>query len=95
MVRRYPHRAELIVKAQELIQDERGNIIESERRHWIKGRFEPIASSDHLNYSAKFYAPLNDIAPFTIDGADLLYERKRFSVTQLFNYQRHCELWLS
>lgn len=94
MVNRYPHIAELMIKDRAFNQDKKGNISFLEKRYTLRGRFEPMARSDQLNYKAKFYTPLNDRSAFSLEGSFLIYERKRFSLVELFNYQTHCELWL-
>jgi len=94
MIKRYPHKAYLIDSTTS-VQDDHGNFIESPFKTEIKGRYEPNNQSKSLDYSAKFYCKKTSFEGFNKDETTLEYDGRKFTITQLFSYQNHTELWLS
>lgn len=91
-LRRYPHTAKVIVKVETTPAD--GISVITPTEVTIEGRYEPASQNKALDYSAKFYCKKLDVGPFEYDGLTFIYEEHRFKITQLHNYQTHCEIWL-
>lgn len=92
MINRYPHTGFLIESSES--RDENGDFIVNPQRKKIKGRFEPSAGKKNLDYSAKFFCQLLNLASFEVDEKRFEFEGKSFKITQFFNYQTHTEIWL-
>lgn len=93
MLNRYPHTAQI----EYTTEIDNGSGIPEIQTVTIdipEGRYDPHPGfSKDVEYSAKFYCPvIGD--PFQFDGAVLIFQGKRFSIVNLFNYQTHCEVWL-
>jgi hypothetical protein len=92
MLRRYPHTAKIITVVESEASDGINVLTPTETD--VVGRYEPVGQSQNLDYSAKFYCPINAFAPFQADGNQLVYNGRQFKIVQLFNYQTHGEIWL-
>ena len=93
MIRRYPHKATIVIETvgEGPIPEVTKTDIET------KGRYEPANQRVNLDQSAKFYCPKLDILetdPNALNGQELIFEGRRIGISQAWNYQTHCELWL-
>lgn len=92
IITRYPHTAKIIVTTESDSADGIPDTTPTEID--LKGRFEPASQVKNIDYSAKFYCKSIDVDAFQVDGQQFVYKGKYFKITQLFNYQTHCEIWL-
>ncbi len=93
MIKRYPHKA--VIKINTEIDN--GTAIPDvvDKEITLQGRYEPTGQSKNIDYKAKFYCPkIDGLSFFEVDGTQLIFEGKTFVITNLFNYQTHCEIWL-
>lgn len=92
-MRRYPHTATIEIK-----KETDGPIPEVITSTFeVKGRYEPAGQNRYLDQSAKFYCPLLDALkadPNALNGQKLIFGGKTIGISQAWNYQIHCELWL-
>lgn len=92
MLKRYPHTAKIIIST----EDENGDGIhtDTEMETIVTGRYENESSNKNVDYSAKFYCPRLDFAPFEIDGQTFEFEGRRFLIKHSSIQQTHSEIWL-
>ena len=92
-MKRYPHTATI----EQVTEIDNGSGIPTitETQFSIKGRYEPKGQGSNLDQSAKFYCRKD--ARFdngNITGQKLFFNGSWIGITNAFNYQTHCELWL-
>lgn len=94
MLDRYPHIATITIETEE--ESASGIPTISESSFTVKGRYEPNSQMTSLNYSAKYYCKRLDVLdenPNALDGQKLFLNRT-IGISQAWNYQTHCEIWL-
>ena len=92
-MRRYPHTATITI---ETVSDDPIPVVTSTTLE-IKGRYEPAGQRKDLDQSAKFYCDRLDILkdnPNALNGKEMLFEGRTIGISQAWNYQMHCEIWL-
>lgn len=97
MLERYPHSATITVTTE--INDEVNDGITGNSKETIivKGRYEPNSMNRTLNYTGRFFCERLDIlnsTPFALNGQKLEISGNIIGISQAWNYQTHCELWL-
>ncbi len=92
MIKRYPHTAKIVIVNEVDNNTSTPDIVETAID--IIGRYEPKLGNKTLDYKSKFYTHLNSISDFEVDGQKFIYKDKEFTIVQLHNYQKHCEIWL-
>lgn len=90
---RYPDIAELIYTTISST-DSDGNIEVDTETLEIEGRYEPKVGGKNLDYSGKFYCEKLNLEQFKLDNSKLVINEMEFRVTHLYNYQKHCEIWV-
>lgn len=95
MIRRYPHTA--TVKVVTEVTTDSGIPTTQETSFEVIGRYEPAGQRNDLDQAAKFYCRKLEILktnPKALDGQKLIFNGAFIGISQAFNYQTHCELWL-
>lgn len=92
MIERYPHTAKIEV-TREVDNGTGIPSIETETFE-VVGRYEPAGANKNLDYSAKFYCPKMDIDVTTLSGGRFFFQNRFIGISEAWNYQTHCEIWL-
>lgn len=92
-MKRYPHTA--VIKIETVSE---GPLPEATTENLtIEGRYEPSSQNVNLDQSAKFYCPRLDVLdedPNALNGKQMEINGRFIGISQAWNYQTHCELWL-
>jgi hypothetical protein len=95
MLERYPHSATITITTEG--EDPNGIPASTKETLEIIGRYEPNSMNRTLNYTGRFFCERLDILkenPYALNGQKLEVLGRIIGISQAWNYQTYCELWL-
>ena len=91
---RYPHSGVLKWSGTTVVDADGNPIVTVEMKELFECRVQLAQGKKNLDYSAKVFCKILEFEPWQLENATFIYDGRKFKVTQLFNYQKHCEIWL-
>ena len=92
-MKRYPHTATLEITTE--VDNGTGITGSTKNQYALKGRHEPAGANKSLDFSGKFFCPINTLFNNgNATGQRLNVNGRWFSVSEAMNFQSHAELWL-
>ena len=96
MLKRYPHSATIKIATEGTSSDGISNTVTYQNIE-INCRYEPKGANKQLNYSGALYCTKLDILktnPKALNGQKVEIFGDSIGISEAFNYQTHCEIWL-